>query len=376
VEWRKAIAAGHIEGVFMTDNINVGELCGEALKQAKNTLGHVNVLIIGRTGVGKSTLINGIFEGDFATTGQGRPVTKETREITKPGVPLSIFDTRGFELADFPATRAALKDLISARRGEPDANRHIHVAWLCISEDGRRVEQADTDFAEMLSSLGIPFVIVVTKALRDDGFKAEVQRLIPQAANVINVWAKKAVLDDGHVIEPINLKKLVNLTVNLLPKGQQSAFIAAQKADMTLKRNQAHYIVAGCAAAAAGAGFAPIPFADAVAIVPIQAGMVAKITTNYGLSMSDGFLPSLMSIIAGSTAATLSGRAIVGSLLKLIPGVGSVAGGAVSATVAASLTVAFGEAYIALLEGLFVKNDGKPPSSEEVMAELRKHFNK
>jgi uncharacterized protein (DUF697 family) len=216
---------------------------------------------------------------------------------------------------------------------------------------------------------------VVTKAQSDAGFRAKVQELIPQAANVIRVQAKKAVLDDGHAIEPMNLKDLVSLTVDLLPEAQKTAFISVQK-NRDLKRNQAHYIVAGCAAAAAGAGFAPIPFADAVAIVPIQAGMVAKITTNYGLSMSDGFLPSLMSIIAGSTAATLSGRAIVGSLLKLIPGVGSVAGGAVSATVAASLTVAFGEAYIALLEGLFVKNDGKPPSSEEVMAELRKHFNK
>jgi uncharacterized protein (DUF697 family)/predicted GTPase len=376
VEWRKAIAAGHIEGVFMTDNINVGELCGEALKQAEKELGHVNVLIVGRSGVGKSTLINSMFQGNFAATGQGRPVTDATREIRKPGVPLSIFDTRGFELAAFPEIMEDLRKFIDDRRNETDVKRHIHIAWLCIMEDSRRVELVETAFAKMLSDFPIPVVIVITKAQRDGGFKAEVQRLIPQAANVIRVRAIKDVDDDGHVKEPMNLKDLVNLTVNLLPEGQKSAFIAVQKADRSLKRKQAHYIVGLAVTAAAAAGAAPIPFADAVAIVPIQAGMVAKITTNYGLSMSDGFLPSLMSIIAGSTAATLSGRAIVGSLLKLIPGVGSVAGGAVNATVAASLTAAFGEAYITLLEGLFLKNDGKPPSSDEVMAELRKHFSK
>jgi len=49
----------------------------------------VNILIAGRTGVGKSTLINAVFQGNFATTGQGRPVTQSTREIKKEGIPLS-----------------------------------------------------------------------------------------------------------------------------------------------------------------------------------------------------------------------------------------------------------------------------------------------
>lgn len=35
-----------------------------------------NVLIAGGTGVGKSTLINSVFHGRMAATGQGKPVTK------------------------------------------------------------------------------------------------------------------------------------------------------------------------------------------------------------------------------------------------------------------------------------------------------------
>jgi len=75
----------------------------KALDEALRERGHVNVLIAGRTGVGKSTLVKPVFQGEFATTGQGRPVTEHTREITREGVPLTIFDTRGLEMVDMPA---------------------------------------------------------------------------------------------------------------------------------------------------------------------------------------------------------------------------------------------------------------------------------
>jgi len=62
--------------------------------------GMFNILIVGRSGTGKSTLVNEIFEGDFATTGPSEPVTMETRKYTKKGVPLPIYDTRGLELKE------------------------------------------------------------------------------------------------------------------------------------------------------------------------------------------------------------------------------------------------------------------------------------
>ena len=58
----------------------------------------LNIIVAGKTGVGKSTLINSVFQGDLAETGMGKPVTDHMRKITKKGVPLAIYDTRGFEL--------------------------------------------------------------------------------------------------------------------------------------------------------------------------------------------------------------------------------------------------------------------------------------
>lgn len=58
----------------------------------------LNIIVAGKTGVGKSTLINAVFKDKLAETGMGKPVTTHMRKITKKGVPLAIFDTRGFEL--------------------------------------------------------------------------------------------------------------------------------------------------------------------------------------------------------------------------------------------------------------------------------------
>ncbi len=357
----------------MMDDLNLGEWAKKALEEALRERGHANILIAGRTGVGKSTLINAIFQGNFATTGQGRPITPHTREITKEGIPLSIFDTRGLEMADFPATLKSLRSFVAERHRDRDQRQHIHVAWLCIAEDLRRVEEAETQLSTLLAEY-MPVVGVITKARADQGFRAEVQRLLPRTKNVLRVRAIGEQLDDGYCLAPMGLAELVQLTLELFPEGQSRALIAAQKADRALKRQRAHLIVGTAASAAAGVGASPIPFSDCLVLVPIQVGMLAGITATYGLALSEGFLITLIGSTVGTTAATLTGRAVVSGLLKFVPGVGTVIGGFVSSTTAAAITSALGEAYIATLDKLFARHGGEPPSPQEVVEELRRRF--
>ena len=58
----------------------------------------LNVLVAGKTGSGKSTLINALFRENLATTGAGLPITQQLVRITKEGVPLTLYDTKGLEL--------------------------------------------------------------------------------------------------------------------------------------------------------------------------------------------------------------------------------------------------------------------------------------
>ena len=360
----------------IAEDFNFEATVKNAVRQALEERGHVNVLIAGSTGVGKSTLINAIFQGNFATTGQGLPVTPNTREIKKDGIPLSIFDTRGLEMADFDATMNELKTLVSERARDPDPRKHIHVAWICILEDSRRVQQAEQDLCKMLADY-IPVVAVITKIRSeksDKGFRAEVQRLLPLARNVVRTRALPEEDDDGKIKPVFGLEELVDLTMQLVPEGAKRAFAAAQKVDIEAKKMKSHAIVATAALSAAGIAATPIPFSDAVAIVPIQVGMLSGISATFGLSIDQSFLITIVGSIVTGAGGILGGRAIAASLLKMIPGGGSIVGGTIAATTAATLTVTFGEAYIAVLATLFVQKNGQPPTSQEVADAFRKEY--
>lgn len=357
----------------MHDAFSINDEARRALDEALRQRGRVNILIAGRTGVGKSTLINAVFQGNLATTGQGRPVTRQTREVTKPDVPVAIFDTRGLELADFQATIGALDELIASRSRLPDPQAHIHVAWVCIAEDSRRVEEAESQLVTRLAR-SVPVVAVITKARADQGFRATVQQLLPEARNVVRVRAISEAFDDGHSIPAMGLHELVELTMDLVPEGQRSAFAAAQKIDVELKKRRAREIVAAAASAAALTGATPIPFADAVVLVPIQISMLASITAVFGVPLSSGFLATLVASGATSVGATITGRSIVSGLLKLVPGAGMAAGAAISAVTASAVTTAFGQAYISTLALLFVRHQGEPPTEKEIIAEFRQHL--
>lgn len=357
---------------MVATNFNLEDCVKEACRQAFKERGHLNILIAGRTGVGKSTLINSVFQGDFATTGQGRPVTKNTEEIKKEGIPISIFDTRGLEMADFAATLGTLREFVRERSNRIDPAQHIHVAWICITEDSRRVEKAEEDLIKMLTGYQIPTIAVITKARSDNGFRDTVKQILPSANNVVRIRAISEKLDEGIVLPSMGLKELVELTMQVVPQGTKRAFVAAQKVDVEQKKSQSHLIVVSAAASAAGIAAVPIPFADVVAIVPIQIGMIAGISATFGLSIDKAFLSTVIGSIIIGAGETFAVRKIVSNLLKFIPGFGSIAGSAMSAVTAATFTTAIGEAYITALAMLFVRQNGEQPSSEEVAVAFKR----
>lgn len=344
-------------------------LLKQKLEEAMKERGKVNILIAGKTGVGKSTLINAVFQGNLAETGDGRPVTKTTREIEKEGIPLSIFDTRGLEISEYRDTVQELENLIQDKKKSKDPNHHIHIAWVCMLEDSRRVEDAEIKLVEMLDKY-IPVVGVITKSVEDNGFRQTVQELLPQSRNVVRVLAKERVLDGGYKIPAMGLETLVDLTMNLVPETQKNAFAAAQRVSLNHKLQRAQAVVAGAATTAGGIGAAPLPFADAIAIIPIQVSMLAGISAVWGLPLSTAFLGTLVSGALTGSAGTIVGRTAVGALIKLIPGAGSVVGGVINAGIAAALTTAFGEAYIATLSLVTKDNPDKIPTAEEIRDEF------
>ncbi|NJL89769.1 MAG: DUF697 domain-containing protein [Coleofasciculaceae cyanobacterium SM2_1_6] len=356
----------------VVEDFNFEDVVKKALNEALKERGHVNILIAGKTGVGKSTLVNAVFQGNFAITGQGRPVSKETREYKKEGIPLSIFDTRGLEMADFSETLRELETRVRERNRSNDSNQHIHVAWVCISEGSRRVERGEEELVKMLEDRNIPVIAVITKANADKGFRTEVIKLLPTVRNAVRVRAIVEELDGGIILPSMGLDDLVEVTRQVVPEGVKRAFTAAQKIDIELKKTQSRLIVTGAATSAAVMGAIPIPHSDAIAIVPIQVGMLAGISATFGLSIDQSFITTIIGSVIAGVGGTFAGRTIVASLLKMIPVAGSVAGGTIAGVTAALLTTTIGEAYIRVLVMLFTQNNGEQPTPTQVADAFKK----
>jgi predicted GTPase len=326
--------------------------------------GKLNIIIIGNTGIGKSTLINEIFEGNLAETGDGRPVTKSVREISREKIPVSIFDTRGFEKENYAEIIEELDNLIEEKRKSNHPQEHIHIAWLCILEDSRRIEDADIKLVEMLSKK-IPVVVVITKCISDQGFKKEVERLLPQARNVIQTRAKEIILDDDEVtLPPKNLDKLIELTMELVPESVKNAVAAAQHVNLRIKqiRSQGAVAIFTTSAGVGNIATSLVPTLNISLPIAVQVAMIIAISTIWGLPITKTFI---ISLVFGA-AATMAVPNIANALLKLIPGIGT----AVGSTVDPALTAIVGEAYIATLTVLSKRNPNRLSTEKEIKIEF------
>lgn len=65
------------------DTDKMAQQCIDAINDKIKNLKKLNIIVVGKSGVGKSTLINRLFRGDFTETGLGRPVTSEIRKQEK-----------------------------------------------------------------------------------------------------------------------------------------------------------------------------------------------------------------------------------------------------------------------------------------------------
>lgn len=115
---------------------------------------------------------------------------------------------------------------------------------------------------------------------------------------------------------------------------------------------KADNVVLGFAATTGATGAIPIPFADAPLLIGQQVAMMVAINSIFKFDVSKDALKSLATAAIGVGGATVVGKTIVANALKFIPGVGSVAGGTISATTAGFITLALGKAYIQICKAI------------------------
>ncbi len=127
------------KGEQIMDNKNMLETFLGKFNQEMKNMGHANLVIAGKTGVGKSTLINAAFRENVAKTGIGRPVTdaSDVRWYEKEGYPLRIYDTIGLELDEEKRDKSLsmIKKVCQDAKVSNDPDKFINVMWYCVSSD-------------------------------------------------------------------------------------------------------------------------------------------------------------------------------------------------------------------------------------------------
>ncbi len=129
-----------------------------------------NILLLGGSGAGKSSLVNAVFGVPLAEIGEGKPITQQYTKFSGPESPVVIYDSKGIEhgyvetgfVAD---TRKFFKKL----RSESELQKHIHVVWYVLDLTQARFQPFEAQFCrELLKDIPIIFVLNKADAVSDE----------------------------------------------------------------------------------------------------------------------------------------------------------------------------------------------------------------
>lgn len=341
------------------------------------------IMIIGRRGAGKSSLINAIFQDKVAEIGAVLSQTGKaewyTLENTKGAI--HILDTRGIgdltkpESANFEDGIDDIKDQI--KKEYPDA-----ILFLCkakevdahVSEDVRNVVEIRSFVAER-HNYDLPVAAVVTQVDELDPKRVEPpydneekRRNITTAVNALRGALHSSGIESLKII-PVsayaeysngvrsydnywNIDVLVEYLIQVLPNAAQLQLARLSKIKK-VQRKFARTLVATTATICGGIAATPIPVGDLIPITAAQIGMIIGIGYLSGRDLSWKSAMEFLAALGVNVGIGLALREAARALGKIAFPVG---GEVISASVAFSGTWGIGEAAIAyFIEGASVE---------------------
>ena len=325
-----------------------------------------NVLVIGNSGVGKSTLINAVFGEKKAETGWGtKGTTVDLKIYESKIIPFRIIDTIGFVpsfIKEHKAINAVKKwSKNSAKEGHED--NKINVIWFCVEGTTRKLfPEAIKDLSRATSMWkSVPVIVVITKSYsvpeREKNIEmvnmafANQKRYSKNLRKIIPVVASAFVLNDTAFAAPEGITELIDSTNELMPEGIKASEKDVFTFILNRKRAFAHSIVGISTAAAVTVGAIPVPFADALILTPIEIVEINALAQLYGINKGEDSKQFLNSIIEVGTVSIAAKTAI--SALKAIPGI-NLAACVINAIIAGGIVAAIGEGSIYAFEKVYI----------------------
>ena len=320
-------------------------------QRLRRSVSRANILLLGASGAGKSSVINHVFGREMTQAGPGQPVTRGIIPCFSDDMPVVLYDTEGYTagaaaMDAFSHNVLDFADRLAAER-PGDLSARIHIAWYCISLAQKRVTDADVRLTQSLRDRGIPVCLVLTHADSADAQElAAMQRALTDRLPDVPQFLTCALPELQEPLkEVLQWDDLLSWSLDSLEPSLREGFISALHLELDRKKKLVMgSIVPRYTTGAAAIGAAPLSFSDAVLLVPLQTTMTLHILNVYGIEK----ISQPISGLVGSMLMTQVGKSTASSLLKLIPGVGPLLGGTVTAAVAGTLTAALGYAICEL----------------------------
>ena len=179
----------------------------------------MTILLTGKSGTGKSTLIN-VLLNEKAPTGVGTYITKDTTPYRNKIRPyLRLVDTRGIELSVHYGPEKVEKEckrFINSQFQSNEINNFVHCIWYCIT--GNKLEQSEILLLNSLRNTyhnsKIPIIIVYLQNT-DDEIMKKMKKFIKFnniEGDFIDILAKEK-KTQGFTLKSYNLDKLVIKTI-------------------------------------------------------------------------------------------------------------------------------------------------------------------
>ena len=163
--------------------------------------------------------------------------------------------------------------------------------------------------------------------------------------------------------------------------AQDTTGIGSETVEMTDERRdeQASQLVDRYSLWSGAAGLIPIPIVDVAVVGGVQIQMLRKLSEIYGVPFSDNMGKSVLASLAGSLipASTATTAAMgVGSLMKGIPGVGTMVGALTMPAFSAGATYIIGKVFIQHFASGGTLLDFNPPDYREFIKAQKEKLNR
>ena len=202
------------------------------LKNNSEKSKEINILLIGKTGVGKSTLINTLLNLDKENMAEetfGKVGTLDYKKYSsKHWKNINLIDSRGLDFGK--SFQHYQRETINyVRKSNKDIFRFIDIVYYCFKDNRFENEEKQLllSLKEIYNEINVPFIFVYTQDVtcNFEGMKEYVkQELNDENLIIVDILARDKKLKNGTTVEAYGIKELKEETIKKISDIKLTAF--------------------------------------------------------------------------------------------------------------------------------------------------------